>query len=326
MRIALDGMGGDKAPAEIVSGAQMALDRLGGLEIVLVGDPERMRVPQRPGLTVRPVSEVIGMDEHPAQAVRGKPDASIPVGVKLVKDGDADAFVSAGNTGAMMAASFLTLGRLAGVQRPAISAVIPTRGRPLIALDMGATADCRPEHLLQFAHMGGAYAEVVLGVKRPRVGLLNIGAEPEKGSVLAQEAHELIAASGLDFAGNLEGNHLLDGDIDVLVTDGFTGNVVLKVLEGTAESLFAEIKQEFMRTTRGKAAGMLARPLLRDLKRRLDYEEYGGAPLLGVQGVSIIAHGRSGARAIANAVGAAYRAVDGALTERIAGALQEGAP
>lgn len=328
MRIALDGMGGDGAPVEVVSGAIRALDELSGLEVLLVGDPGRMGAPDRPGLVIHPATDVIGMDEHPAQAVRAKPDASIPTAVRLVKEGAADAVVSAGNTGAMMASSLLILGRVAGVKRPAIATVIPTRGRPLVCVDMGATADCKPEHLLQFAHMGVAYAEAVLDVERPTVALLNIGGEPEKGSVLAQETHALLAADErLRFVGNVEGNHLLDGDLDVMVTDGFTGNVVLKVLEGTAESLFAQVKNAFMSSARGRLAGQLARPLLHGLKKRLDYEEYGGAPLLGVTGVSIISHGRSSARAIAAAVGAAKRAVDGGLTQRIAHVMRaEGAP
>ena len=327
MRIALDGMGGDGAPAEVVSGALRALDELSGLEILLVGDPVRMGAPDRPGLVIHPATDVIGMDEHPAQAVRAKPDASIPAAVRLVKEGVADAVVSAGNTGAMMASSLLILGRIAGVKRPAIATIIPTRGRPVVCVDMGATADCKPEHLLQFAHMGVAYAETVLGVEGPTVGLLNIGSEPEKGSVLAQEAHALMAGDGrLRFAGNIEGNHLLDGDLDVMVTDGFTGNVVLKVLEGTAESLFAQLKATFMSSARGRLAGQLAKPLLHGLKKRLDYEEYGGAPLLGVSGVSIISHGRSSARGIAAAVGAAKRAVDGGLTAKIAGAMEAEEP
>lgn len=324
MRIALDGMGGDHAPAEVIQGALEALESLPDAEILLVGDPARVGVAAHPRLRVVEAADVIGMEEHPAQSVRGKPDASIPVAVRLVAQGRADAVVSAGNTGAMMAASLLVLGRLASVQRPAIATVIPTRGRPLVSLDMGATADCKPEHLSQFAHMGVAYAETVMGVADPVVGLLNIGTEAEKGSTLAREAHALLASDArLRFAGNVEGQHLLDGDLDVLVTDGFTGNVVLKVLEGTAESLFYELKDVFTSSPRGRAAGALARPLLADVRRRLDYQEYGGAPLLGVGGLSIIAHGRSRARAIAAAVSAAHRAVAGSLIRRISESLAE---
>lgn len=318
VRIALDGMGGDNAPAEVVSGALTVLDEMPDVHVLLVGDPERMGAPSHERLTTYAAAQVIGMDEHPAGAVRGKPDASIPVAVGLVKDGAADGVVSAGNTGAMVAASLLTLRRIEGVQRPAIAQVMPTMGKPLVALDLGATADCKAEHLLQFAHMGAAYAETVLGVARPRVGLVNIGEEAEKGSTLAQEAHALLAASDLDFAGNVEGRRMFDGDLDVLVTDGFTGNVMLKVIEGTAETLFSIVKGTLMSTTRGKLAGLLAAPLFAEVKGRLDYEEYGGAPLLGVRGVSIIAHGRSNARAIANAVRAAHDAVTGRLIERIA--------
>lgn len=326
VRIALDGMGGDLAPAATVLGALEALEVLPDAHILLVGDSELMDVPPHKRLSVVKTSEVIGMDEHPAQAVRAKPGASIPMAVRLVKEGAANAVVSAGNTGAVMAASLLILGRQRGVGRPAIATVIPTRGRPLVSLDMGATADCKAEHLLQFAHMGAAYAQVVLGVEEPRVGLLNIGEEAEKGSTLAQEAHALMVnEEALHFAGNVEGQHLLHGDLDVLVTDGFTGNVVLKVLEGAAESLFSQLRLELQADVRGRAAGLLARPALVRLKRRLDYEEHGGAPLLGVAGVSVIAHGRSSARAIARACAAAYRAAKGSLTERIARALDASA-
>lgn len=324
VRIALDGMGGDHAPAAVASGALLALDELPSVEIVLVGDPARMDAPSRDRLTVHAASQVISMDEHPAQAVRGKRDASIPVAVRLVKEGQADAAVSAGNTGALMAASLLTLGRIKGVSRPAIATILPTRGKPLVALDMGATADCKPEHLLAFARMGAAYSEIVLGVASPRVALLNIGGEAAKGSELTRAAHAMLAASELDFAGNVEGNHLLDGELDVMVTDGFTGNIVLKVLEGTSETLLAEIKRAFMSSARGKLAGVLAQPLVASIKSQLDYEKYGGAPLMGVCGVSIVAHGRSSARAIANAVGVAARCVEGGLIERIARAMEVG--
>jgi phosphate acyltransferase len=321
VRIALDGMGGDKAPAEVVLGAAQALQAIPDLEILLVGDPDRMGAPSHPRLSVVETRDVIGMNEHPAQAVRAKPQASIPLAVRLVKDGRADAVVSAGNTGAMMAASLLILGRIRGVARPAIATVLPTLGRPMVALDVGATADCTPEHLLAFARMGDAYARVVFGTTDPGIGLLNIGEEAEKGNELAREAHGLLAASGLRFLGNVEGSHLLDGDVDVLVTDGFTGNVTLKVLEGTAENLIGQLKDAFMSSPRGKLAGMLAKPALHGLLRRMDYQEYGGAPLLGVSGVSVIAHGRSGARAIATALQGTHRAVAGRLIERIGEAM-----
>jgi glycerol-3-phosphate acyltransferase PlsX len=323
VRIAVDGMGGDNAPVAVVQGVLQALEDIPDLEIVLVGAPERMAAPQRTRLSVVAAADVIGMNEHPAQAVRAKPEASIPIAVRLVKEGKADAVVSAGNTGAMMASSLLILGRIRGVPRPAIATVLPTLGRPVVALDVGATADCKPEHLLAFARMGTAYARTVFGVGEPDVGLLNIGEEPEKGSALARETHELLAASELRFVGNVEGSHVLDGKLDVLVTDGFTGNVALKLMEGTAENLVGQLKDAFMSSPRGRVAGLLAKPLLHGILRRMDYQEYGGAPLLGVSGVSVIAHGRSKARAITTAVSLTHKAVAGDLIGRITEAMAQ---
>jgi len=258
------------------------------------------------------------MDEHPAQAIRTKRDSSIVVGCRLVKEGRADAFFSAGSTGAAMAAATLIMGRITRVSRPAIATVLPTRGRPVVLLDAGANADCKAENLLEFAQMGAAYAKVVLDAASPRIALLNIGEEPTKGSQLALDAHALLAGHVDGFVGNIEAHHLLDGDIDVVVTDGFTGNVVLKLLEGASKTLLAQVREALTSSAISSLAAAAARPALKRLRDRLDPDAYGGAPLLGVNGVCIIGHGSSNATAVAAALRVAALAVRGGLAEAIA--------
>jgi glycerol-3-phosphate acyltransferase PlsX len=251
------------------------------------------------------------MDEKPTEAVRAKPDSSLVVACRAVEEGSADAVVSPGNTGAMLAASLLYIRRLRGVLRPAIAVVLPARLGPNVLIDAGANADARAEHLLQFAHMGAILSGDVLGVSNPRVRLLSIGEEPEKGNQLTLEAHELIAAaSALDFGGNTEGRYLLSGGEEVIVTDGFTGNVALKLLEGTIKTILEALRREIDATPRSKLGGLLIRPAARRLRTRLDPDTYGGAYLLGLRGVAVIAHGNSSARAIANAVRLAARGVE----------------
>jgi glycerol-3-phosphate acyltransferase PlsX len=323
-RVCVDALGGDFAPDEILSGVSEALVSDPSLDVVLTGPVdvvEPFAASHAPRVEAVPTTQAIGMDEHPAQAIRTKPDSSMVVGCRLVKEGRASAFFSAGSTGASMAAATLVMGRIQGVTRPAIATVIPTRGHPLVLLDAGANADCRPDNLLAFAHMGAAYAEVVLGIAAPTIALLNIGSEPSKGSQLALEAHELLAARLQGFAGNLEANHLMDGDIDVLVTDGFTGNIVLKLLEGTSKTILAQVR-EALTSSRVSSLGALAsKSALTRLRERLDPDEYGGAPLLGVRGVCIIGHGSSKAKAVRAALGVAARAVRGGLTDAIAAHL-----
>ncbi len=261
------------------------------------------------------------MDEHPAQAVRSKKDSSIVAGCRLVKNGHAEAFFSAGSTGACMAAATLVMGRIRGVSRPAIATVVPTAGAPAVLLDVGANADCKPDNLLQFGFMGAAYAETVLGVTQPRIALLNIGEEPTKGSALAIEAHRLMEDTLPGFAGNIEGRDVLAGEVDVVVTDGFTGNIALKLLEGTSRVLLGQIKDVMTATPVHALAAALFRPGFRGLRERLDPDTYGGAPLLGVNGVCIIGHGSSGARAVDAAIGVAATAVRGELPGRIANAV-----
>jgi len=315
IRVAVDAMGGDRGPEEIVAGAVAAASD----EIVpiLVG-PSGL---ETHGLELVEAPDVIGMDEKPAEAVRGKPESSLVVACRLVGEGKAEAVISAGNTGAMLAACLLELRRVPGVRRPAIAVTIPARRRPSVLLDSGANADARPEDLVQFAHMGAVFAEEILGVRNPEVRLLSIGEESEKGNQLTLEAHRLLAEGELNFTGNTEGRDLLVGAADVVVTDGFTGNVALKLLEGTIKNLLEAFREEVTATLRGKLGGLLIRPATRRLRERLDPDAYGGAYLLGLRGLAVIAHGNSSRRAIANAIRLAAGGVEhdvvGRLAERV---------
>ena len=316
-RIAVDAMGGDRGPDEIVAGALAA--RGDGIEPILYGDSS---IDAR-GLELRATTGVIEMHEKPAEAVRAKPESSLVTAVRAVAGGDADAVVSAGNTGAVLAAGLLELRRLPGVMRPAIAVPIPAERGPSVLLDAGANADARAEHLLQFATMGAVFAQELLGIERPQVRLLSIGEEREKGNQLALEAHELLAASELDFAGNTEGRDLLRGAADVVVTDGFTGNIVLKTLEGTTRTILDAFRAEITATRTGKLGGLLIRPAARRLRHRLDPDTYGGAYLLGLRGLAVIAHGNSSRTAIANAVRLAARGVEHDVVGRLAARLPQ---
>jgi glycerol-3-phosphate acyltransferase PlsX len=316
-RIAVDAMGGDLGPDEIVAGALAA--RGPGIEPILFGDAS---VDPR-GLALHATTDVIEMDEKPAEAVRAKPDSSLVTSVRAVAEGKADAVVSAGNTGAMLAAGLLELRRIQGVLRPAIAVPIPGRRGPSVLLDCGANADARPEHLLQFGTMGSVFAEEILDVRNPEVRLLSIGEEPEKGNQLTLEAHELLAASDLNFKGNTEGREILAGAADVVVTDGFTGNVSLKLLEGTILTLLDALRAEITATLTGKLGGLLIRPAARRLRHRLDPDTFGGAYLLGLRGLVVIAHGNSSSTAIANAVRLAARGVEHDVVGRLAARLPQ---
>jgi glycerol-3-phosphate acyltransferase PlsX len=315
--VAVDALGGDHAPEEIVAGAAEAASP--SLRPVLYG-PAGL---EAHGLELVATDGEIAMDEKPAEAVRAKPGSSLVRAVRAVADGEADAVVSAGNTGAMLAASLLHVRRLPGVHRPGIAIVIPARDRPTVLIDAGANADARAEHLLQFAHMGSVFAEEILDVREPEVRLLSIGEEPEKGNALTLEAHELLAGSGLRFGGNAEGRALLEGAADVVVCDGFTGNVALKTLEGAIRSVLGALRQEIRATPRGALGGVLIRPAARALRTRLDPETYGGGYLLGLRGLVVIAHGSSSRRAIANAVLLAARGVEHGVVERLAERLPQ---
>jgi glycerol-3-phosphate acyltransferase PlsX len=322
VRIAVDAMGGDRGPAEIVAGALEA--RSNAIEPVVFGDPGL----DTQGLELVETSGVISMHEKPAEAVRAKQESSLVASIRAVAETKADAVVSAGNTGAVLAAGLLELRRIPGVLRPAIAVPIPGERGPSVFLDAGANADARPEHLLQFATMGAVFAKEILGVADPEVRLLSIGEEAEKGNALTLEAHALLAASELNFAGNAEGRDVLRGAADVLVTDGFTGNVVLKTLEGTILTILDALRAEITSTTTGKLGGLLIRPAARRLRRRLDPEGYGGAYLLGLRGLAVIAHGSSSRTAIANAIRLAARGVEndvvGRLAARLAASNREG--
>jgi glycerol-3-phosphate acyltransferase PlsX len=311
IRVAVDAMGSDRGPAEVVAGAMQA----GSSQIVpvLVG----RRDLDTKGLELIEAPDVIEMDEKPTDAVRGKPESSLVVACRAVSEGRADAVVSPGNTGAMLAGSLLHIRRLTGVLRPAIAVVIPARTGPNVLVDAGANADARAEHLAQFAQMGVILSEEVLGVRRPQVRLLSIGEEAEKGSQLALEAHALLAEHVAEFTGNTEGRTLLGTGGQVVVTDGFTGNVILKVVEGTIKDLLDGLRAEVTATRRGKLGGLLIRPATRRLRRRLDPDTYGGAYLLGLRGLVVIAHGNSTSRAIENAVRLAARGVEHDVVGRL---------
>jgi phosphate acyltransferase len=298
-----------------VAGALEA--RAAGIEPVLFGE----RGIDALGLELRETSGVIGMHEKPADAVRAKPESSLVAAVRAVAEGAADAVVSAGSTGAMLAAGLLELRRIPGVLRPAIAVPIPAKRGPSVLLDAGANADARAEHLLQFATMGSVFAEEILGLDRPGVRLLSIGEEREKGNQLTLEAHELLAASDLNFEGNCEGRDLLAGAADVVVTDGFTGNVALKLLEGTILTILDLVRSEITATPTGRVGGLLIRPAARRLRHRLDPDTYGGAYLLGLRGLAVIAHGNSSRTAIANAIRLAARGVDHDVVGRLAARL-----
>ena len=305
-------MGGDRAPAEVVAGALEAASAQ--LTPVLVGP----RGLDTGGLRLVEAEAAIAMDEKPGEAVRAKRDSSLVTACRLVREGHADAAVSAGNTGAMLAAALLEIRRLPGVNRPAIAVVLPAKCGPSVLIDAGANADARAEHLRQFAHMGSVFAREILAVARPEVKLLSIGEEPEKGNQLTHEAHRLLAESeDLHFAGNTESRNLLDGAADVVVCDGFTGNVVLKALEGTIRSVLNALREEITASRRGKIGGLLIRPAARGLRARLDPDTYGGAYLLGLRGLAVIAHGNSGRAAIANAIRLAARGVENDVVGRL---------
>lgn len=316
VRVAVDAMGGDRAPDEIVAGARLA--RAEGIEPVLFG-PEELLGPLAPDLEVVDAPTVVGMHEHPSDAAREKRDSSLFTACRAVGHGDCQVVVSAGNTGAMLAAGLLEIGRLDEVSRPAIAAPLPARNGPSVLIDAGANADARPEHLLQFAHMGVIFAQEIIGIVDPGVGLMSIGEEPEKGNRLTRDAHKLLAEDArLRFVGNVEGRLLLEGAADVVVCDGFTGNVSLKVLEGTIRTVLESLREEIVKSRRGKVGGLLIRGAGHGLRRRLDPDTYGGGYLLGLKGLGVVAHGNSGRRAIVSAIQLGARGVSVGVVQHMA--------
>lgn len=324
MRIALDAMGGDRAPEEIIDGAFEAVHGTSGrFDVVLVGKQvivEQYITEKRfhaDNIEIIDAPEVIEMSESPATAIRRKRNSSIATAMRMQREEDVQAVVSAGNTGAVVASSLLSLGRLRGIHRPAIAIYVPTRNGGTVLLDGGANADCDPNNLLQFAFMGSVYAETFLERKNPRVGLLSIGEESSKGNELTRDTHELLKKSGLNFVGNVEGRDIFFGAVDVVVTDGFVGNVVLKFTESIIYYITGLIKEEIGRYPLARLGAAMMKPVFNDVKRTLDYAEYGGAPLLGINGVVIICHGGSSSRAIKNAILAAERFVASGINDRI---------
>lgn len=322
MKIAVDAMGGDYAPGEIIKGALRSAIANPEIEVILVGQPERIEEflskGKRPkNISIKAAAEIVAMDEHPAQAVRKKKDSSIVVSTRMVKEGEADAIVSAGSTGAQMAAALLGLGRIKGIDRPAIVTVLPTLEGGKLILDVGANPDAKPEHLVQYAMMGSIYAERILGINKPKVGLLNIGGEEGKGNELTQATYPLLKEAPLSFIGNIEGRDVPYGRADVVVCDGFVGNVLLKTTEGLAGALFQLIKEKITSTPIRKLGALAVKPGLKEIGKMLDYAEYGGAPLLGVDGISIICHGSSNEKAIFNAIRVAKECVESRFIEEI---------
>ena len=320
IRVAVDAMGGDRAPEEIVAGALAA--RSDTVEPVLFGRREILE-PLAEGLEIVHADDVVSMDEKPSDAAREKRASSMFAGCRAVGEGDAQAVVSAGNTGAMLAAGLLEIRRLPDVHRPAIAVPLPSVGGTSVLIDAGANADARPEHLVQFGHMGSVFAEEILGIADPDVALLSIGEEPEKGNRLVRETHPVLEASHLDFVGNVESRELLAHAADVVVCDGFTGNMALKLMEGTIKTLLDEFRKEIEASPRGKLGGLLIRPAARGLRKRLDPDTYGGAYLLGLRGLVVIAHGSSSRTAIANAITLGAQGAAGNVAERVGARLEQ---
>jgi phosphate acyltransferase len=329
VRIAVDATGGDYAPAEVVAGAMRAKEEL-GIKVILVGDPERIKASTTQldllsQIEIVPAEGTIEMHEEPLSALRRKPKASINVSMDLVKEGRADGVVSAGHSGAAMAAALLRLGRIKGVDRPAIGAVFPTviAGKPVLILDVGANVDCRPKYLEQFAVMGSTYSRYVLGNESPKVGLLNIGEEKSKGNEVVVQVHKSLSQmDSINFVGNAEGRDVLSGDFDVIVCDGFTGNVLLKFAEAVGESVLQILREELPQGVAGKVGCTLLQGNLKRIKQRVDHAEHGGGLLLGVAGIAVISHGSSKAPSIFNAIRLAKDAVDNQVLERIKGQYQ----
>ncbi len=326
--VAVDAMGGDRAPFAIVEGAVRATKEF-GLEVILVGDEsvldkelEKFSFPSEL-LKIHHATQIVGMDESPSEALRKKPDSSIRVAFNLVRKGKASAVVSAGNSGATLASAMVTVGRICGV-RPAIATVMPTLKNPVILIDVGANVDCKPHHLLQFGIMGAAFSKEAIGNKSPRVGLLSIGEENTKGNQQVKKAFDLLTKSSLNFVGNVEGRDVFKGDVDVVVCDGFVGNVSLKLSEGLAESILLMLKKEIQHSSFVTKIGyLLARSAFKRFRRLIDYSEYGGAPLLGIKGIGIICHGRSGASAICNAIKVADALVKADFVKHLESCMQQ---
>ena len=339
MRIALDAMGGDHGPDQLIAGAVQAVSEFGH-EVVLIGDRQVLQqaldreagqLSRAPGdgsqgqasapnlskITIVHTTEVVGMGESPMEGIRKKKDSSIRVAFQLLHRHEVDAVVSAGNSGATLAAAVKEVGRLQGISRPGIAGIFPTLKKPLVVMDVGANVDCRPQHLYQFAVMATAFSKALFGIDNPRVGLLSIGEEGGKGNALVKGTHEILSHSSLNYGGNVEGRDVFRGDVDVMVCDGFVGNVCLKLSEGLAEAMVAMLREELSKNLKSKVGYLLTRKAYANIKKRTDYAEYGGGPLLGFNGTGIICHGRSNATAIKNAIRVAAELVQNKMNDRI---------
>ncbi|MBE5812923.1 MAG: phosphate acyltransferase PlsX [Clostridiales bacterium] len=310
MKIVIDAMGGDNAPDEIIKGVVEVADEVDA-ELILVGIEKVIKekleeYDEKKNITIKNATEVITMEEVPTKAIKSKKDSSMVVGLNMIKEKEADIFISAGSTGALLTGALLNVGRIKGISRPALATVLPSQEDKFLLLDMGANANCKPEYLAQFAKMGAIYMEKTMGVKNPKVGLVNVGTEEEKGSDLAKSAHKLLKESDLNFVGNIEGRDLMMGTVDVAVCDGFTGNVILKTLEGFGLAIFKILGEEIGKSLKNKVGALMMKPSLRALKHKMDYSEYGGALLLGIDGGVIKCHGSSKAKAVTNAIKQAY--------------------
>jgi len=333
VRIALDAMGGDLGSELPIRGALAAVTERDDIEVVLLGPRDLLErqladiVGSDAGaierISVEHAPETVSMDESPVEAVRKKKNSTIMVGFDLVRNGRADAVVSAGNSGATMAAAIRKLGRLPGISRPGIASFFPTLKKPVMIMDIGANVDCRPKHLLQFAIMASSCSRLLTHVERPRVGLLSIGEETGKGNALVKETHALLQESSMNFIGNVEGRDVYRGDVDVIVCDGFVGNISLKISEGLAEAAMEMLKSEIMKTLRAKLGYLLIRKAFHSFRKRVDYAEYGGAPLLGINGTGIICHGTSNAVALRNAISVAADMVRNEVNQSIIRTLRE---
>jgi len=328
MRVAIDAMGGDNAPGIEVEGAVTAAREF-GISVILVGDETRIRAElalhdtKGLNISVKHASEVVGMHDSPSDAIRKKKDSSIRVAFELVKSGDAEAVVSAGNSGATMAAGMFVLKRIKGIERPAIAQIFPTLKGKTLVLDVGGNVDCKPVHLVHFALMGSVYASSIIGIDNPKIGLLSNGEEESKGNELTRETNSLLKNAPLEYAGYIEGRDIFAGAVDVVVCDGFVGNVVLKLSEGLSEAVGKMLKEEILKSFLPKIGFLLARPAFQRFMKKVDYAEYGGAPLLGIDGVGMICHGGSNVKAIKNAIRFAHEYAERGVNQKLVEKLQQ---
>jgi len=328
VKIAVDGMGGDNSPRIVVEGSIQALKEFEDLQIIITGKQNEINKElskyeyDKNKITVVNATEVIDTNDHPVMAIRRKKDSSLVKALNLVKNNEADAIISAGSTGAFMAGSLFIVGRINGIDRPALAPIMPGKNGKFMVVDCGANVDCKPNNLVQFAHMGKIYFENVLGVKNPSIGLVNIGVEEEKGNELTKATYKLLKNEAINFVGNIEPRDVPSGNTDIVVCDGFVGNTILKMYEGVSSSIFDVLKSEIMSSTRTKIGGLLLKPIFKEFKTKFDYKEYGGAAFIGVKGICIKAHGSSDGKALKNAIKQAIIFYDNKIIEKISNEIE----